>query len=139
MNEKLKKGFIQAIIVLVPTIILSFVCASSAFASSETLSCESNRVSLSDNNNLEYEFHSTVYPTIIKNDKKITYVYSSSGRKWEYYFQIVEETNEYFIGEEISAPVSTLKSLIFFHKRSKFYERIFVNTLGVTLTNGNCR
>tara|TARA_B100001057_G_scaffold499556_1_gene610698 strand:+ start:1285 stop:1704 length:420 start_codon:yes stop_codon:yes gene_type:complete len=139
MNKKLKKGFIQVIIVLVPTIILSIVCASNAFASSETLSCESKRLSLSDDNNLEYIFHSNVYPTIIKDDKKITYVYRSSDRKWEYYFQIVKETNEYFIGEEISVPENTLKSLIFFHKGSKFYERIFVNTFGVTLTNGNCR
>tara|TARA_Y100001970_G_scaffold283553_1_gene398962 strand:- start:617 stop:1036 length:420 start_codon:yes stop_codon:yes gene_type:complete len=139
MNEKLKKGFIQAIIILVPTIILSIVCSSNAFASIETLSCESKRLSLNDNNNLEYKYHSTVYPTIIKNDQKITYVYSSAGMKWEYYFQIVEETNKFFIGEEISPPLNTIKSLIFFRKESKFYERIFVNINAVTLTHGNCR
>ena len=78
-------------------------------------------------------------PSLIKNNQKITYVYSSAGMKWEYYFQIVEETNKFFIGEEISPPLNTIKSLIFFRKESKFYERIFVNINAVTLTHGNCR
>ena len=139
MKKKIRKEFIQVIIDLVPIIILSILCSSQAFASSETFSCKSERLSLSDNNNLEYEFYSTVYPTMIKNDKEILYVYTSADIKWELYFKIVEENNEYFIGEEVSSP-GNATSLIFFHKGSKFYERIYVNGQNVfTMTHGNCR
>jgi hypothetical protein len=139
MREKIKKEFIQVTIVLIPIIILSILFAAHALASNETFSCKSNRVSLSDKDNLEYKFGNTVYPTIIKNNEKITYVYSSADIKWEYYFQIVEENNDYFIGEEILPP-NNATSLIFFHKGSKFYERVYVNDQTVfTLTHGNCR